>query len=270
MDGAPVSPSEPPHTSTLPAANLVEARPRRGIRPTTRSAISPIRGSRRAAGRDPDVDHPAPRRRASCRDRSIALAWPAWNVAVARAATATPATSPVDASTPLGTSQATTTAPSEPACVDRGDRRRRRLARLPREPGAQDRVDDRRGPRQPAAVEQDRRRTATGADKFVAASPRSSSPAPSSSTSTDTPPLPQHPRGDQPVPAVVALAAHDRDPPGRGQLGDKVGQPRSGPLHQLDPRDPALADRPLVERTLLARVGEWVKPVGKLRHRPGG
>ena len=41
----------------------------------------------------------------------------AWKVAVASATTATLDTSPVEASTPLGTSHATTTAPSAPAAL---------------------------------------------------------------------------------------------------------------------------------------------------------
>ncbi len=110
MHGAPVSPSDPPQTSTLPAANFVDSVPRLGISPVTRSSINPIRGSPGAPGGMP----------MSTTRTSPAWALPgaihrpglaAWNVPVARARAAPPATSPVDASTPLGTSQATTTAP---------------------------------------------------------------------------------------------------------------------------------------------------------------
>ena len=75
------------------------------------------------------------------------------------------------------------------------------------------------------------------------------------------PALPQQPRGHEAVPAVVALAAHDVDPTGRRERTDQVGQAGARPLHQLDARDPPLADRPLVERPLLAGVGERVEPV---------
>ena len=80
-------------------------------------------------------------------------------------------------------------------------------------------------------------------------------------------PLAQQPGRDEPVAAVVALAAHDDDPSGRRHLTSQVGQPGAGALHQLEARDPALADRPLVERPLLAGVGERLKPVRKRRHR---
>src|SRR5581483_3211128 len=43
--GAPVSPIDPPHTTTLPAANLVDSRPRRGIAPAALDEISPSCGS---------------------------------------------------------------------------------------------------------------------------------------------------------------------------------------------------------------------------------
>jgi hypothetical protein len=45
MQGAPVSPVEPPQTITCPALNLVESRPRRGTWSSTALPIRPIDGA---------------------------------------------------------------------------------------------------------------------------------------------------------------------------------------------------------------------------------
>src|ERR1700740_1432041 len=104
MHGAPVSPRDPPHTRTLPAANLVDSRPRRGIKAATRAEINPTRGSTwPPAGIPMSITATSPAYVFPGSIHSPGL--PALNVAVARALTAAPATSPEDASTPLGTSQ---------------------------------------------------------------------------------------------------------------------------------------------------------------------
>ena len=58
----------------------------------------------------------------------------------------------------------------------------------------------------------------------------------------------QMPRRNQPVAAVVALAAENPHGPVRRQLGDGLGQRRPGRLHQLRLGNPLLLDRPAVDR----------------------
>src|SRR5947199_8672886 len=92
--GAPVSPREPPHTRTLPAANFVDARPRRGIASTTRSEIRPIwKSPGPPAGIPISITETEP---AWVLPGSIhSPGFAAWNVAVARARPATPPTAPL-------------------------------------------------------------------------------------------------------------------------------------------------------------------------------
>src|SRR6202034_1783532 len=75
-----------------------------------------------------------------------------------------------------------------------------------------------------------------------------------------TPLLAQDARDDVAVTAVVALAADDDDCSGAGYLGDDPRHAGAGALHQLDPGDPALVDRPRVERPLLSGVGQLLQP----------
>ena len=106
-------PVEPPHTSTAPAANFVDSRPRAGIPATTALVISPTDGLTGAPGRIPiSITSTCPAWSLPGEIHRPGLA--AWKVAVASARTAAPATSPVEASTPLGTSQAITTGRSGP------------------------------------------------------------------------------------------------------------------------------------------------------------
>ncbi len=77
-----------------------------------------------------------------------------WKVAVTVARTASPSTSPVDASTPDGTSQATTRAGCAfSAAIARGHR----IARLTLEAGAEQGVHHHSGPREPVRGERLRR-----------------------------------------------------------------------------------------------------------------
>ena len=150
----------------------------------------------------------------------------AWKVAVASARTAVPATSPVEASTPLGTSQATTDgrarrprliASIAPAAGSRGSpakpvpRIASTIAAAPSE---------RRRPEQAPAPDPGRR------SKLVRASPRSSSAGPRAARDTSRPCSRSSARDDEPVAAVVALAAHDDDPARGRQLGDELAPAR--------------------------------------------
>ena len=127
MQTAPVSPREPPTTSTWPELNLVElgSAPRRELEDARGRSAPPAGSAGRAVG-DPDLGAPAARRCAPCPG---AIQWPslaAWKLTVTSASTAAPSTSPVEASTPEAMSAATT---GRPAGVDRLDRARRRAPR---------------------------------------------------------------------------------------------------------------------------------------------
>jgi hypothetical protein len=109
--GAPVSPSEPPATSTCPELNLVEDADLRGSRSSTAAVIRPTDA-------EPGVPLGMPM---SIVSTSPACALPgrihnpglhAWKVTVTVARTAVVATVPSEASTPLGTSTLTTVAPA--------------------------------------------------------------------------------------------------------------------------------------------------------------
>ena len=104
---APVRPREPPATSTWPEVNLVESGPRRGGSSSTPASISPPAG-----GAVTPSGIPISATRSSPQWRLPgAIRWPsfaAWKATVTVASTATPATSPVEASTPDGMSAATT------------------------------------------------------------------------------------------------------------------------------------------------------------------
>ena len=107
MHGAPVRPREPPTTTTLPELNLVESTPRRGMSRSTPGVISPASASPGAPRGMPmsiTVTAPACALPGAIQRPGFAR----WKVAVAAARTATPGTSPVLASTPLGMSAAIT------------------------------------------------------------------------------------------------------------------------------------------------------------------
>ncbi len=78
--------------------------------------------------------------------------------------------------------------------------------------------------------------------------------------------LAEHPGGDEAIAAVVALATDNDDPALGNTLEHELGQPPSRALHQLEPGDPELIDRPAVERTLLGGVGQWLKPSRERAH----
>ena len=256
MHGAPVSPSEPPQTSTLPAANLVDSRPRRGIsrrHAGRRSGRS--RGSTGAAGGDPDVDHPhLAGVRLARRDPQPRLGGVEGG---GRARAAPPRRRP------------------------RRSRRRRRWARRRR----------RRRARAPAALiasiapaagsrgspEKPVPRIASTIAAAPASAPASNGSGGAPGQALEVGPrvaretrrrlaeqqhvdlaaaLAQHAARRQPVAAVVALAADDRDPARRAPARRRARPARCRRAPSARARDPALADRPLVERALLGGVGQ--------------
>src|SRR5436190_6792618 len=101
--GAPASPREPPATSTWPEVNLCQPGARLGRRPRAAAVSSPI-GAATGAPRGMPMS-------ATCTSPACCLpgaihrpGLAAWKVTVAAARTAAPATTPVEACTPLGTS----------------------------------------------------------------------------------------------------------------------------------------------------------------------
>jgi hypothetical protein len=107
MHTAPVKPREPPTISAWPELNLVESAPRRGASPSTASPISPAGAS---TGAPTGIPMSATRTSPEC-DLPGAIQCPslgAWKLTVAPARTATPSTSPEEASTPEAMSAATT------------------------------------------------------------------------------------------------------------------------------------------------------------------
>src|SRR6185312_118893 len=73
----------------------------------------------------------------------------------------------------------------------------------------------------------------------------------------------QQPGGHEPVAAVVALAADDRDRPRRRDLPHESGEAFPGALHELQRRDALLLDRPAVGRAHRVGVEQRIGPVGK-------
>ena len=196
---------------------MVESAPRRGMSRSTPAPISPTSGapgpprgmpmsitSTSPAYSLPGPD-PQPELGAVERRRGDARGPPA------------PATSPVDASTPDGTSAATTGASAasiSSITLPPGSRG------APVRAGAEQRVDDHVRLVEPPGLERDRRRRRAAASAAPAASPCRHSGGHTASTSTSRPAAAQQPRGDEPVAAVVALAADDRDPAGGRALRD--------------------------------------------------
>ena len=107
MHGAPVSPVEPPMMKTLPEENFVELALRRGMSRSTPAPISPASG-RAGPPRGMPMSTTSMSPAYSLPGRTHRPTLARWNVAVATQCTAAPATSPVEASIPDGTSQATT------------------------------------------------------------------------------------------------------------------------------------------------------------------
>ena len=210
--GAPVRPREPPTTQHVAARELRRGRrAARAPRPATPRADEPDRRLDRLARAGCRCRRPAPRRRAPCPGGSTGRAWRGGTSRSRSARTATPATSPVEASTPLGTSPATTGAPG---VAERHDR----LARPARAASPDDAgAEHARRPRPPrprgSAASNGSGGSPGSRSRFARASPLSLSAVAVSASRDLAPGLAQQPRGDEPVAAVVALAAHDDDGP---------------------------------------------------------
>ena len=200
----------------------------------------------------------------------------AWKVTVAAACTAWPSTTPLEASTPLGTSTLTTRTPA------------RSIAAIasatgpwgtPLEAGSEQRIDDRGGTLErlaaswPFAQELPSRRTGPSPgrrSRLRAASPASSSGSATHTSTTSRPRVAQQPRDDEPVAAVVALAADDRDGAVRCEPLHRAHHGGAGALHQIEAGHALLLDRPAVDRPHRLGVGERREPRGKLLHESDG
>ena len=151
-----------------------------------------------------------------------------------RRARPSPSTSPVEASTPLTgrrpRSRGARAALIASITASAGSRG------APVEAGAEQRVDDHVRLLEPAGVERRPAAGPGGALSCACASSPIHSGGQTASTSTSRPACAQQPRGDEPVAAVVALAADDRDPPGRRALADRAREPLARALHQLGAR----------------------------------
>ena len=183
------------------------------------------------------------------------------NVTVALATTDTRAASPVEASTPLAMSaltigtSSTAIASIASAAGPRGS---------PCEARAEDRVDDDRGVAERVGVERLVRaveplqvgRCVALVLGGVGEQQDAHGPAQ----------LAQQAPGDEPVAAVVALAADDRDRAARDEAVGLQRQAGAGALHEIERRHAALLDRPAVGRAHLLGAGQRLEPVGQ---RPG-
>ena len=261
--GAPVRPVEPPHTSTLPAANLFESAPRLGIPAMHRVADQPDGRLDTATVGGCRCRPPQPTGAASCPVRSTARAWRRGRSRWRRARTAAPAISPVDASTPLGTSQATTAAAPAPLIASIAPLAGSRG--VAGEAGAEDRIDDRRGPVQRGGLEPDRR----SARRAARGSPRVAPELVRRAEQEDVdlaPALAQPARGHEPVTAVVALAADDHDPAlrRRAPRSARPGRCRRAPSARLR-AVPSSSIAQLSSSRCSAGVGQRLQPIGQ-RH----
>ena len=191
---------------------------------------------------------------------------PAWKVAVAAAVTATPATSPVELSTPLGTSQAKIIASPATALIAS-------IALLAGSRGSPSNPVPRiastiAAAPSSAAGSNGRTGGPVRRSRLVRASPRKSSGAPSSSTSTSRPRLRNRRATTSPSPPLLPLPHTTATRPSGTRRVDELRETGPGALHQLDSRDPALVDRPTVGRALLLGVGQRRQPAGEAHGLP--
>ncbi len=153
--------------------------------------------------------------------------------------------------------------------VDRLDCAGRRFTRLAAEAGTEDRVDDPAGAAEQLGGERRREplrkplihRQRVSAQLIGRCEHQHAHVAPA---------LAQHPRGNEPVTTVIALAAYDHHQAGRDEAADQVGEPGTGELHQAAAGNPALLDRPAVERPLFGGVGQWLEPRRERHHAAAG
>ena len=225
-------------------------------RARARARRSGRRRRRRRAARDADLDHLHPPAcslpGATCRP-----SLEPWKVAVTAARTASPSTSPVEALTPEGTSQATTGA----SCA--------LIAAIAEASGS------RGTPSKPvpssastSAPEPSSRSGANGSggapgrrSRFARASPRRSSSGGGGEHVDLVPVLAQQARRHEAVSAVVALAHDDPDRARPRRRRGHAGEARARPLHQVERGHALLLDRPGVDRAHLGGLVERIEPV---------
>ncbi len=194
-----MSPRDPPATMTWPDVNFVPARVRRGISARIDGPMSPAAGSAGAPSGMP-MSMTATRPACSLPGLIHRPGLAAANVAVAVACTAAPPTSPVDASTPLGTSAAMTGA-SAASMAARTDAAGSRGAPVTPVPSTASTI----------AATPSRRSGANGslstgsARRFAAASPCSSSGGGTSRTRTTRPPRCSRRAATRPSPPLLPL-----------------------------------------------------------------
>jgi hypothetical protein len=159
----------------------------------------------------------------------------------------------------------------DPALGRRGHRLdgvERVAARRAARAGAEHRVDDPRRLHQRAGVERPRRRARQPLAVRARVAAQLARAAAEQLHVHLAPLLAQHARRDEAVAAVVAVPADDGDHALGNPPRDQLREPAARRLHQLQPGDAALLDRPRVERALGGRVGQRLQPGGKPRH-PG-
>ena len=264
MLGAPVSPREPPATSTAPELNFVESR---------RAA----RDARDRAGLDqPDVRRVLGRRaRAGCRS-SITRTAPAcslpgaihrpglaaWKVAVAAARTATPcdlAGRGVDAAGDVGGDDRRARGRSAPRSRPRRARAARRSKPVPSSASTTHRA------RRPAP----RARTATGAVAGQALEVGRASPLQlaavgrAASTSTSRPCSRSSRAATSPSPPLLPFPHTTATGPSGATPRRDAGKALARPLHQLERGHALLLDRPRVDGAHARGVGKRLEPGGK-------
>ena len=260
---APVSPREPPAIVTWPEENLVDWAPRLGARSRTAASIVPASGREGAAGGIPiGATRNSPVLHFPGAIRCPTLA--AWKLTVTSAATAAPAISPVDASTPEAMSQATTGAPHP------------LIASIAFHAGSRG-APENPVPKIASTTAPEPASRASRSPLAVATTPASTRPrfgagviaqlvgAPEQQHLDREPHLPQQPRRNQPVAAVVALPADDPHRPVARKLRDSLRNGPPGVLHQLQRRHPLLIDRPSIHRPHTFRVIKGLEPA---LHRP--
>src|ERR1700759_1159730 len=268
MQGAPVSPVDPPHTISAPAANLVESCPRRGTPSSTLGSISPIVGATGApSGMPMSMTVTAPAWALPGLIHSPGL--PAWKVTGTSARTASPAISPVVASTPLGTSQANTSASPATSLMatiaPRAGSRGSPLNPVPRIASTTAAAPFR------APASNGRAPGHGSRSKLTRASPLRASPGASSITSTSRPASRSSRATTRPSPPLLPLpATATTRPPGPrppiAAAGPAPG-PAPGPLHGRERGDPPPPDGPRAGAARLLGPGQGRQPGG---HPPAG
>ena len=200
-----------------------------------------------------------------CPARSTARAWRGGTWPWPRARTAAPATSPVEASTPLGTSAATTVAPRG---VDVGDHARDAgRCGAPVEPVPEQRVDD---PVRAARAARPRRARAPGPGSRPsiagASSPATRAGPTRSSTSTSRPAWRSSRAATSPSPPLLPLPHTTAIRP--AGTCSAITRASPSPARSISSSDgmPCVLDRPAVRGAHQLRVGERLQPAAGPAH----